>query len=82
VPIDARHVEIDGVVQSYNDAFYVWADPATACSLPATVAPIGRSPTGLPIGIEIVGPYIDDRTTIAFAECIEREFVAFGRPPD
>jgi amidase len=67
-PIEARHVEIDGEAHPYNDAFYVWADPATTCGLPATVAPIGHSLTGLPIGVQIIRPYLEDRTTIAFAE--------------
>jgi hypothetical protein len=30
------------------------------------VAPIDRSPSGLPIGVQIIGPYLEDRTTIAF----------------
>jgi amidase len=82
LPIEARHVSIDGEAHPYNDAFYVWADPATTCALPATAAPIGLSPAGLPIGVQIIGPYLEDRTTIAFAELIEKEFVGFTPPPD
>jgi len=43
--------------------------------------PIGRSDEGLPIGMQIIGPYLEDRTTIAFAEFIEREFGGFVAPP-
>jgi amidase len=43
--------------------------------------PIGHSPTGLPLGIQIIGPHLEDRTTIAFAECIEEEFGNFVPPP-
>jgi amidase len=46
-----------------------------------TVAPIDRSETGLPIGVQIVGPYLEDRTTIAFAQLIERKFGSFAQPP-
>jgi amidase len=81
LPIEARRIEIDGEAHPYNDAFYVWADPAATCGLPATVAPIGHSPAGLPIGVQIIGPYLEDRTTIAFAEMIEREFGGFAPPP-
>jgi amidase len=81
LPIEARRIEIDGEAYPYNDTFYVWADPATTCGLPATVAPIGHSPTGLPIGVQIIGPYLEDRTTIAFSEFIEREFGGFVPPP-
>jgi amidase len=46
-----------------------------------TTAPIGRTETGLPIGVQIIGGYLNDRTTIAFAEMIEREFGGFTPPP-
>lgn len=50
-------------------------------AMPATVAPIERSTAGLPIGVQIVGPYLEDRTTIAFAGLLEREFGGFAPPP-
>jgi amidase len=80
-PIEARRLEIDGKRYPYYDALFVWADPAATCGLPATVAPIDRSPAGLPIGAQIIGPYLEDRTTIAFAELLEREFGGFIPPP-
>jgi amidase len=43
--------------------------------------PIGRSDDGLPIGMQIIGPHLEDRTTIAFAELVEREFGGFVAPP-
>jgi amidase len=81
LPIEARHIEIDGKGYPFLDACFVWADPASTIGLPATAAPIDRSPTGLPIGVQIIGPYLDDRTTIAFAELLEREFGGFVPPP-
>lgn len=47
----------------------------------ATVAPIDRSADGLPIGVQIVGGYLEDRTTIAFAGLLEAEFGGFTPPP-
>jgi amidase len=79
-PIEARQLDIDGKAYPYLDACFIWADPATTCGLPATAAPIGRSPAGLPIGVQIIGPYLEDRTTIAFAGLIEREFGGFVPP--
>jgi amidase len=81
LPIEARRIMIDGQEHPYYDACFVWADPATTCGLPATAAPIDRSPAGLPIGVQIIGPYLEDRTTIAFAELLEREFGGFSPPP-
>jgi amidase len=81
LPIEARQLEIDGKSYPYYDACLVWADPATTCGLPVTTAPIGRSPSGLPIGVQIIGPYLEDRTTLAFAKHLEREFGGFVPPP-
>jgi amidase len=80
-PIEARRLEIDSKRYPYYDALFVWADPAGTCGLPATAAPIDRSPSGLPIGVQIIGPYLEDRTTIAFAQLLEREFGGFVPPP-
>jgi amidase len=49
--------------------------------LPATVAPAGFTPGGLPVGVQIVGPQYGDRTTIELARLLEREFQAFVPPP-
>ncbi len=48
--------------------------------LPATAAPIDKSPSGLPVGVQIIGAYLGDRTTIRFAELLEREFGGFIPP--
>lgn len=80
-PIEGRQTDIDGTAYPYLDAFFIWADPATTCGLPATAVPIDRSAMGLPIGVQIIGPYLGDRTTIAFAELLEREFGGFTPPP-
>jgi amidase len=31
-------------------------------------------PDGLPVGVQIVGPWLEDRTPLKLAELIEREF--------
>lgn len=80
-PIESRRIQVDGKPYSYLDAQIVWAELATTPGLPATVAPIDRSESGLPIGVQIIGPYLEDRTTIAFAELLEREFGGFTPPP-
>ncbi|QIP04436.1 amidase [Bradyrhizobium symbiodeficiens] len=80
-PFDARQLDIDGKLTNYSDACFIWADPASTCGLPATAVPIERTPSGLPIGVQIIGPYLEDRTTIALAGLIEREFGGFVPPP-
>jgi amidase len=78
--IPARHVDIDGKLYSYFDQM-VWPGIATLPGLPATAAPIALSKTGLPIGVQIVGPYLEDRTPIAFAALMARDFGGFVPPP-
>jgi amidase len=75
-----RQTDIDGARIAYADQI-VWASIATLCGLPATAAPIERSESGLPIGVQIIGGFLEDRTTIAFAELIEREYGGFVPPP-
>jgi amidase len=58
-----------------------WAGYSGVALLPSTVAPIGLSKDGLPIGVQIVGPQYSDRTCIAFAGLLEREFQPFVPPP-
>jgi amidase len=38
--------------------------------------------TGLPIGLQAIGPYLEDRTPIRFASLITREMGGFHRPPE
>jgi amidase len=78
-PHAERQIDIDGRKVSYDDQV-VWAAIATSIGLPATAAPIEHEGP-LPIGVQIIGGYLDDRTTIAFAGLIEREFGGFKPPP-
>ncbi|MDX2380239.1 MAG: amidase [Acidimicrobiia bacterium] len=68
-PMFERRVDIDGVDRSYVDLF-PWIAPAGLAYLPATVVPVGRSTSGLPIGVQIVGPRLQDRTTLQVARHI------------
>ena len=58
-----------------------WAAVATLGNLPSTVAPNGMTCGGLPIGVQVIGPYLEDRTTLAFASLLEQIFGGFRQPP-
>jgi amidase len=62
-PLASRTVMVDGEQRSYWN-LNAWMAPAGACYLPATVIPVGRVANGLPIGLQIVGAYLEDRTTL------------------
>jgi len=64
-----RRVDIDGIDRPYIDLLG-WTGPAGAGMLPATVVPVGLGDDGLPIGVQIVGPYLHDRTTLQAARLI------------
>jgi amidase len=55
--------------------------PATLTGCPATAAPAGLTETGLPIGLQIVGLYLEDATPIDFARLLAREMGGFRPPP-
>ena len=77
---ETRRIDIDGKDYVYPDQL-AWPGIATLPGLPATAIPIGLSPDGLPVGVQIVGPWLEDRTPLKLAELIEREFGGFVRPP-
>ena len=74
-----RTIAVDGKEFPYLQQL-VWADPATTCGLPATVVPVAVA-DGLPVGVQIIGPEYEDRTPLAFARLVEREFGGFRPPP-
>jgi amidase len=71
---------VNGVRRPVTDHLF-WAGYSGACLLPSTTAPIGFTPGGLPVGVQIVGPQHGDRTCLAFARLLEREYQAFVPPP-
>jgi amidase len=78
---ETRRINIDGKDYVYPDQM-AWPGIASLPGLPATAIPIGFAPDGLPVGVQIVGPMLEDRTPLKLAELIEREFGGFVPPPE
>ena len=74
-----RKLVINGASTDYG-VQGAWSSMAGVANLPATVVPVGKTKTNLPIGIQIIGPYLEDRTTIHLAKLLEREFGGFEPP--
>jgi amidase len=53
---------------------------STVPGQPATAFPVGLSREGLPIGLQAVGPYLEDLTPIRFAALLAREIGGFRKP--
>ncbi len=64
-----RTLLIDGEQTPYGQQV-AWPGLATVANLPATAVPVGVGALGLPIGVQVVGPYLEDLTTLAFAGLI------------
>jgi len=78
-----RHAErswtIDGQPVEYLDAmrYSQWFNLLAA---PAAVVPVGRSPEGLPIGVQIAGRPFEDEMVLKVASVIDHEF-GYVPPP-
>jgi amidase len=78
--VDARVITVNGTQVPYADQF-AWVQAVGAAYLPAVVAPAGIATDGLPAGLQIVGPYLHDRTVIAFARALAGLIGGFTPPP-
>ena len=74
-----RTIEINGRRVPVTDQLF-WAGYSCMAYLPASVAPAGFTKSGLPVGVQIVGPQYGDRTCIQMARLLEREYQAFVPP--
>ncbi len=79
-PMASRTALVDGEQRPYW-SLTTWMAPAGVCYLPATVVPVGRLSNGLPVGIQIVGAYLEDRTTLDLAENLLGLVGGCPRPP-
>lgn len=74
-----RSWNIDGQSVAYLDAmrYTQWFNLLAA---PAAVVPVGKSPEGLPIGVQVVARPFEDEVAMAIAGVIEEQF-GFVPPP-
>ncbi len=75
-----RSITVNGHRVPATDQMF-WAGISCFYLLPATAAPLGFFPDGLPIGVQIVGAQYADRTTIEVAKLLETAWQGFVPPP-
>jgi amidase len=80
VDIPLRTVDVDGEARSYLEGMY-WCGGIGTLLLPVAVPPVGRTPEGLPVGVQVVAPHLHDRTAVAVAGHLEQLLGGFVPPP-
>jgi amidase len=78
-PFEQRTITTPEGERPYEDQPF-WISHASLPGLPAAVAPIGSTPSGLPIGAQIIGPLYQDDTALTFAELLG-DLVGGYKPP-
>jgi amidase len=79
-PFDERTITTPEGNRPYDNQPF-WITHASLPGLPAVVAPIGRTPGGLPVGAQIIGPLYEDDTAITFAELLSAVIGGYESPP-
>jgi amidase len=75
-----RMIPVNGKPQPSTTQLF-WAGYPGLVGLPATAVPLGLSPSGLPIGAQLVGPAFGDPVCLRFARWMEEAYRAFVPPP-
>ena len=78
--ISDRQIQFNNKLMNYWDVVGPWNSLSLVAYLPATVAPIGFTPENLPVGVQIIGPYLEDHTPIQFAKLLEEMNGGYNLP--
>jgi len=80
-PIMERVLDVDGTDVSHAVAM-AWCGGIGAMLLPVVTLPTGPTAEGLPVGVQVIGPYLSDLRLLALAETIDSAAgPGFTRPP-
>ncbi len=79
-PMTHRTITVNGESRDYQSQMH-WVGLVGVAYLPVTVVPVGRTSVGLPVGIQIAGPYLEDRTTLDLARRLVEIHGGFEPPP-
>lgn len=79
--LEQRQVMINGEPREYWDQV-CWISMASACYLPAVSVPVGLTASGLPVGLQIIAPYLEDRTALDLARRVADVTGGFVPPPE
>jgi amidase len=69
-PLPERRIDIDGIPVPHFPAAS-WVGVIGVSLLPVVTLPIGPSDSGLPVGVQVVGPFLSDLRLLRAAELLE-----------
>jgi amidase len=75
-----RQLTVDGLTVPYH-SLESWPALIGAAYLPSTSAPVGLTASGLPVGVQVVSPYLHDYRSIAVAEMLSELMDGYAVPP-
>ena len=79
-PKHEQRLDIDGAMRQISDSYF-WIGLPSLPLLPSTAIPAGKSASGMPIGLQIIGPDFSDLRGIAIAGWLEGAWRGFESPP-
>jgi len=80
IAFNDRILDLDGKPVSYSGILN-WISPATALHAPALAVQAGQTAAGLPVGVQVVGPWNGEDRLFDFAAAIEDGLGGFRKPP-
>ena len=81
-PITDRVLDIDGTAIPHLTAM-AWCGAIGSVLLPVVTLPIGRTPAGLPVGVQVIGPFLSDLRLLQIAELLQAAAgTGFTPPPN
>jgi amidase len=75
-----RTLVVDGRTRSHLE-LVAWTGLIGVVGLPSAVVPVGRTAGGLPVGVQVVAPYLHDRRAVRVAELIAEITGGYQPPP-
>ena len=75
-----RTIEVDGETRAMI-SLVQWLGLIGVVGLPSAVVPIGRTAAGLPVGMQIVAPYLHDRRAVRAAQLVDEVLGGYAPPP-
>jgi amidase len=78
-PIGARTITVNGKSERYMSMLN-WIALATSLHAPSLAVPAGQTPGGLPVGVQLVGPWDGEDRLLDFGAALEEAAGGFTPP--